>query len=239
MKKYFIMLMFMLILPLSLFAEEKEDSIVPLNLEETLKLDKIEIDLSNYKESDEKVNVYLFWGKGCSHCKAFLSFVSSELVKNYSEYFNFTSFEVWSNPGNSNLMDKVADAMNAEDATGVPFIIIGEEYFVGYGERLNSTIINVIKNEASKSSKKDIVRNVINGEDEPASNEIDEEEKDDKNDEKTVKNENSYSRGKVEDNDWLIKVVLVIVGVTLGGVVVILCNLRKKSVNSKKGNRKS
>lgn len=232
MKKFFVILFLMVFLPISIFAEEKEEA---LNLEDTLKLDNINIDLSNYKEDEKKVNIYLFWGNGCPHCKDFLEFVSSELVPNYSDYFNFTGYEVWKNKANSSLMNKVADAFEvSKENRGVPFIVIGEEHFVGYGERLNDTIINVLKNEYAKSSRRDIVDEVLTGKTSSVSSEKNED--DDKDTTKDNSNDDSnYGRTQVKDeskSDWLIKVILVIVGLALGAIVVVLCN-PKKVLNDK------
>ena len=58
--------------------------------------------------------------------------------------FELTSYEVWYDSNNAELMSNIASFLNVE-ATGVPFIIIGEKTFVGYGESYDSEIKDAIK----------------------------------------------------------------------------------------------
>lgn len=45
------------------------------------------IDLSNYSESADKVNVYIFRGSTCSHCFDAIVYFAS-IAKDYGKYFN-------------------------------------------------------------------------------------------------------------------------------------------------------
>lgn len=227
MKKFFAILLLILFFPHIVLANEKP---IPLNLEETLKLDNIEIDLGEYKVAENKVNIYLFWGKGCPHCNDFLEFVSNVLVKNYSDYFNFTGYEVWSNKANSELMSKVVNKLDVKEKTGVPFIVIGEEYFVGYGERLNDVLINVLKNEFNKSLKKDVIKEVLS--DNLNSEKVDVEDYDKDSDKSDETNDKTIYVNE-NKSDWLMKMILVLFGVVLGVIAIIILNFTKYKKNRK------
>ena len=62
-----VLLVGLLFIPMLISADTKE--YVSQNLEEALIEEGIEHDLKNYKESDDKINIYLFRGNGCGHCK--------------------------------------------------------------------------------------------------------------------------------------------------------------------------
>lgn len=91
----------------------------------------------------EKANIYMFRGEGCPHCQDFLKFLNN-LDDEYKKMFELTSYEVWYDSNNAELMSNIASFLNVE-ATGVPFIIIGEKTFVGYGESYDSEIKDAIK----------------------------------------------------------------------------------------------
>jgi len=125
-------------------------------LEEALKEEDIEYDLGDYKESEDKINIYLFRGDGCPHCQEFLEYVAKTLVKDEGDKFNLVSFEVWNDKNNSNLMEKVAKKLG-EEAGGVPFIVIGEKTFGGYSESMNEDIVNAIHEAYDAEERYDIL----------------------------------------------------------------------------------
>ncbi len=149
-KKVLLVLMIGLIaFPLSIKADEK--SYKTLNLDEALTEEEIEHDFSNYSENDDQMTIYLFRGKGCGYCKKFLTFLNS-IVDEYGKYFKLESYEVWYNEDNAELMQGVSKYMN-EDASGVPFIIIGDKVFSGYSESYDDEIKAKIKEEYDKDKK--------------------------------------------------------------------------------------
>ena len=111
---------------------------VSMGLEDVLKEEGIKYDLKDYKESDDKINIYLFRGNGCSHCKAFVTFLY-ENIDELGKYFNLVSYEIFYNQDNSKLMSEVSKFFGKE-ATGVPYIVIGDKYFAGYGAGSNEEI---------------------------------------------------------------------------------------------------
>ena len=141
-----------LLLPIVVKAESKTlDSHKTLDLKETLKEEGIEISDSKYKETDDQVVIYMFRGKGCAYCRAFLEFINSQLSEN-GKMFKVRTLEVWYDKKNSKLLSEIADFLG-EEAGGVPFIIIGEKVFPGYAPDWNDDIINAIKDEYNKKAK--------------------------------------------------------------------------------------
>lgn len=82
-----------------------------------------------FAESNESVNVYFFWGKGCPHCEKERPFLD-KMAEKYSEV-KIIDYEVWGNKENRDLMVSFADKLNAS-ISGVPFTVIGDHYFSGW-----------------------------------------------------------------------------------------------------------
>ena len=140
-KALLVLLLGLLVIPFNVSADSKKYQ--TMNLEEALTEESIEHDLSNYKETDDQVTIYLFRGKGCAYCRKFLTFINS-IVDEYGQYFKVVSYEVWYNQDNGELMNKVADTMQQE-AGGVPYIVIGDKVFAGYSEQYDADIKAQIK----------------------------------------------------------------------------------------------
>ena len=81
---------------------------------------------------DEKVNLYLFWGSTCPHCKAEYAFLES-LSDEEKSKFRVYGFEVWNNKENASLMKEFAKITNKE-VTGVPYLVIGDSVITGYSD---------------------------------------------------------------------------------------------------------
>lgn len=109
-------------------------------------------------EKDGKINVYLFWGDGCSHCKNAKVFFS-ELENEYGEYYNLILYEIWGNQSNNDLLYDVASELGIS-VRGVPFILIGEQYFSGYSSSSKEKIKNAIIEEYNNDNYIDIVEKV-------------------------------------------------------------------------------
>lgn len=134
------------------------DDYKTMNLEESLTEEKIDHDLSSYKEDDKQVTIYLFRGRGCTHCRAFLTFLNS-IVPEYGKNFKVVSYEVWYDKDNGDLLDKVSTYLG-QPATGVPFIVIGDQAFGGYGERYNDTIKKTITDLYNSGNKYDVFEEI-------------------------------------------------------------------------------
>lgn len=103
------------------------------------------INIENVIREDNKVNIYFFWGDGCPHCEEEKKFFES-IKNNYGEYYNLYAFETWYNEENEKLLYTFADAVNRK-VTGVPFTIIGDKTFSGFGEKNKQEFINAIESQ--------------------------------------------------------------------------------------------
>lgn len=96
------------------------------------------------------VTVYVFRGEGCPHCEEALEFLSG-LQEKYN-YLKVVSYEVWKNEANSDFHDEVIKDLNLQVQTGVPLIIIGDDYYLyGFtsnkGEELENKIKEAYEND--------------------------------------------------------------------------------------------
>jgi len=113
------------------------------NFIEALEDEELEKQFSNYEESSDKINIYLFRGKGCAFCRSYLNYMNG-ITDEYGKYFNIVSFEVWYNEDNWNLMRQVSYYLEEEVAGGVPYIIIGDKVFPGFAESFADDIKKAI-----------------------------------------------------------------------------------------------
>jgi len=94
--------------------------------------------------ASNNVDAYLFYGNGCPHCAKEIKFFES--IKNKYPDLNVIGYEVYFSQENSLLMQKVANYLGAEGG-GVPFLIIGDKYFIGFGEESSPVEIESRINE--------------------------------------------------------------------------------------------
>lgn len=137
-----------------------------VSLREMSKEEKIQNEIDNIKivknvEADitfdeEKINIYLFFGDGCSHCKA-LKYFLNNLDSKYKKMFNLYTFEVWYNKDNQILMYKFGDKLDKE-VDGVPFLVIGDTLFNGYSTSLNEEILDTIIETYENEDRIDIYK---------------------------------------------------------------------------------
>lgn len=164
MKKKLLSIIFLLsifILPLNVFAGEYKVSGNKYNTKnfiETLEEEGITPKVSDYQEGDNKINIYIFTGKGCEHCINFLNFLN-DISPDYSQYFNVISFEIYGDANNATLLKSLARSIAVED-DGVPFVFIGDKYFNGYSEEYNEDIKTAIKEtyDTEKVYRTDIMK---------------------------------------------------------------------------------
>ena len=81
--------------------------------------------------ASDKVDAYLFYGRGCPHCAKEIKFFES--IKDKYPDLSIIGYEVYYSQENSLLMQKVANYLGAEGG-GVPFLVIGDKYFIGFSE---------------------------------------------------------------------------------------------------------
>lgn len=149
-----------LLLPMHVFAEKIDlANYNTMNLEETLKDENIAYDLSNYKENNSQIPIYMFRGRGCVHCQDFLNYVNNTLVSQYGDKFKLISFETWYDDNNKNLLNTVAKFFGDEIGK-VPYIVIGDKHFLGYGNSLNSQIESAITTLYNSKKRYDVFEEI-------------------------------------------------------------------------------
>jgi glutaredoxin len=77
------------------------------------------------------LNGYFFWKEGCPHCEKEEKFFES--IKDKYPDFVVKDYEVSKHKENIDLLKEVGERMNV-NVTGVPFLVVGDKYFVGFEE---------------------------------------------------------------------------------------------------------
>lgn len=91
--------------------------------------------LSLQVNAAEPINGYFFYGQDCPHCAKEGAFLESLMVK-YPE-LEINKFEIYYNKENAKLMQEIAETLKIS-INGVPFLFIGDQYFIGYSENITS-----------------------------------------------------------------------------------------------------
>lgn len=112
--KYLFLLIALLVVPFVAFAEGEE----------------VTSDSGETGEVDNRVVVYFFHGDGCPHCAEAEEWFDS-IQEEYGSKFRIEPYETWSDEDNATLMQQISDA-RGDNATGVPYIIIGDKSWVGF-----------------------------------------------------------------------------------------------------------
>lgn len=106
----------------------------------------------NVSAKKDKATVYLFRGKGCTYCRALLTYLN-EINDEVGDMYELKSYEVWNNTDNAQLMKTISEFLE-QPAQGVPYLIIGDKvfpgYYDGYNEGIKSSIKSLYDTDASK-----------------------------------------------------------------------------------------
>ena len=111
-------------------------------------------------QAQEKLNIYFFYGEGCPHCAKEAAFLS-EIGDKYPD-MEIQSFEIYHSRENAKLLKEFGDYLQV-DIAGVPFTIIGDEYFSGFDTASSALIENEIK-KCSNESCPDVLEKMKNEE---------------------------------------------------------------------------
>jgi len=109
-------------------------------------------------EASGSFNAYLFYGEGCPHCAKEMAYFNS--IKDQYPNLKVTGFEVYYNQENSTLMHQVAMELGVQ-AGGVPFLVVGDEYFVGFSEKISPGEIENRINYCLQNDCPDIVGKIL------------------------------------------------------------------------------
>lgn len=107
----------------------------------------------------EAVDIYVFYGKTCPHCEEFFTWTKS-LSKEEKAKFNIVKYETWYNTTNSNALTKAAEHFGddkSENGYGVPYIIIGETRFSGFGDTNKDQILAAIDNYYNQDERTNLI----------------------------------------------------------------------------------
>ncbi|MCD4693982.1 hypothetical protein K8R62_01350 [bacterium] len=96
-----------------------------------------------------KFDVLLFKGESCPHCADAEDFLDD--IKYNFEDINLKEYEIYNNSENKKLYDNIIEKFNINSA-GVPLIVIGDDYVLGFGNEdiSGKKIIEKINNQIIK-----------------------------------------------------------------------------------------
>lgn len=116
--------------------------------------------LPNVK-AEENLKFYLFYQESCPHCHDEMEFINS--IKDEYPTVDFVFYEISLNEMNYNFYNKVLNKTKI-NANGVPFTIIGTDYYVGFNEEISKNIVESL-NKFLEIGTVDIISMVKNDED--------------------------------------------------------------------------
>ena len=111
------------------------------------------------KAQNTPINAYFFYGDGCPHCAQEQQYLFN-VLKN--EYTNLTihEYEIYNNRANTLILQEIANKLNIK-VDGVPFLVIGDEHFIGYAEGLTSKEIAQKVEQCSINSCPDLISEIV------------------------------------------------------------------------------
>ena len=138
-KRLFILIItILLVLPFTVNA-----AVVSTNLKETVEESGLEFKYPDYKETDDQVIIYLFRWNQCSHCHDFISFLN-DIAEEYGSKFKLVAYEATTNADNNALWKEVSTFLDGQEATGYPYIVIGNKSYAGFGGTMDEEIKSLI-----------------------------------------------------------------------------------------------
>lgn len=105
------------------------------------------------------VNAYLFYGEGCPHCAKEKQYLFHVLKNDYPN-LQIYEYEIYNSRDNSSLLQKTAEKLGVR-VDGVPFLVIGDEHFVGYADNISPQIIEQRVSECSAEKCPDSISSIV------------------------------------------------------------------------------
>ena len=90
----------------------------------------------------KELNIYLFHGDGCPHCRDEISFLDEYLGG--KDNIHLYKYEVWYDELNQEKLFKVGEITGAE-ANSIPYLVIGDYVITGYSEGVSKKIVKRIE----------------------------------------------------------------------------------------------
>lgn len=104
---------------------------------------------STKAQGEDNINAYLFHGDGCPHCADEQEFLA-EISSDYPQ-LEVKQYEIYNNKENREFLKEAARELDVQ-VSGVPFLIIGEDYFSGFLKGVTSKEIIEKLNSCSETS---------------------------------------------------------------------------------------
>lgn len=106
-------------------------------------------------QTNNTINIYLFWAEGCPHCASEKTFLN-QLTNEYDN-IAINYYEVSNNAENLQLLKDVGEKLGIT-INGVPFTVIGEHHIIGwYNEETTGNEIRDAINCATNNQCNDII----------------------------------------------------------------------------------
>ncbi|PLX25920.1 hypothetical protein C0580_00985 [Candidatus Parcubacteria bacterium] len=102
----------------------------------------------SFAMAEEKEELHFFWQIGCPHCAKEEIFLEG-IEEKYGDYLEIKRYEISREPENIKLLQQFGKDLGV-DIKGVPFTVVGEEYFVGYlsdettGSDIEAAILDIL-----------------------------------------------------------------------------------------------
>lgn len=115
--------------------------------------------LSGAVKAEEKINLYFFYGNGCSHCAKEEIFLDK--LKKQRKDIVIYRYETWNSTENAKLLAKIGKELGVR-TPGVPMLFIGNKVVTGYfNDEITGKQILDILDEYSGGECVDIVASII------------------------------------------------------------------------------
>lgn len=115
----------------------------------------------NVEAKNNDVNIYFFTGEGCPHCAQMKEYLQESLSSDYDEEnIKIYEFEVYKNRQNALMLKEAAETLDAQ-VSGVPFLIIGDETYIGFSETMTPKTVNDRIDYCLSNNCSDSVKNIL------------------------------------------------------------------------------
>lgn len=112
------------------------------------------------QDSDKPVVMHLFYGEGCPHCAKEIDFLDKKIPE-WGEKVEFNKYESYYNSQNAQYFNEALELFQVEQG-GVPFLIIGDQYILGYGSDVTTGAeIEALVNYCFENVCEDVVTKYI------------------------------------------------------------------------------
>ncbi|MBN1162556.1 hypothetical protein JXA34_02300 [Patescibacteria group bacterium] len=108
--------------------------------------------------TETETNIHLFYSLTCGFCKKEVLYLEEYVKSNPG--VTVRTYEITGNKENRRLLSYIGHEIGL-DIRNIPFTVIGDEYFLGFGEK-HKNLINEYTEKAASDNSTDFVENLIN-----------------------------------------------------------------------------